>query len=110
MKSTIFVLIVLIVVSLTGNAQADISKRTHHDIHHVTGSLILTAYINHLTGLNWCQSATIVFVLGLLWESFDYMTYKLQLKNDLFDYQEGFSKKDLIRNGLGISFSFPLKK
>lgn len=104
-------LVVLISIFLFVNAcnAADSNARQGWDMVHITGSALGAAYFNHL-GLEWYQSAIIMFTLGIAWELADQLCYNLHYKNDIFDYRIGFDKMDILRNSIGISISFPIRK
>jgi len=100
---------VAVMVLLVSPVKAD-SSEFAWDVVHITGSALLTAEINHLTSLNWWQSALVTFVLGVVWECCDEIAYQLKWKNNIWDHYKGFDKYDILRNGIGISLSFPIRK
>ena len=101
---------ILIVVAMVSGGFSAPTDRYAWDCVHVLGSAYGTASINHLTPLNWWQSSLIVLVLGIVWEGMDELSYQLKWKNDIFDYYKGSDGMDIVRNCVGISISFPIRK
>lgn len=102
-------MIILLILMFSFPAQTDITNRQHHDIHHITGSCIGTAYLNH-AGMSWWKAAGVMFAAGVIWECMDELSHAANWHNDVFDYREGFSRGDVLRNGIGITLSIPIRR
>ena len=102
-------LAILLIVAISFPSRAEITNRQHHDIHHVTGSCVGTAYLNH-AGYSWQKSAIIMLLLGVAWETTDHIFYISHTKSSIFDYRKGFDVFDVGRNCIGIGLSFPIRK
>lgn len=98
----------LLVLSSSSLAHSS-SSRTAYDGWHVMGSCIGTAYLNH-AGLEWYQAAIVMISLGIIWELLDQVSYELHWQQNVFDHYRGGEWKDIVRNGIGISFSFPIRR
>lgn len=100
------VLLISILLSIPCHA---ITSRAAWDGWHVMGSCIGTAYLNH-AGLSWKKSAAIMLAAGILWECFDQIAKNNGEDSNIFDTRRGFDYQDIIRNGIGVSLSFPIRK
>jgi len=98
----------LLVLTSCLNA-ANSKARQGWDMVHITGSCVGTAYLNHL-GLEWYESAIVMLSLGIIWELCDQVAYDVQWKQSYFDYHRGGEWKDITRNVVGISLSFPIRR
>jgi hypothetical protein len=102
-------LFIVVFLLMSVPAQAEITNRQHHDIHHITGSCIGTAYLNH-AGYSWGKSAVIMLLFGTAWEVMDQIAYEAKWKNPVFDYYRGGEWQDVARNMVGITLSFPIRR
>lgn len=74
------------------------------DMFHFTGSALGTLAIQKAFNSEWHTAAAMCFTIGFMWEVGDEFLGK---KYKMFD-PKGFSEKDLLRNCLGIAFSYVL--
>ncbi|MCK5016282.1 MAG: hypothetical protein KAS32_04345 [Candidatus Peribacteraceae bacterium] len=96
-------------VLISNSYSADSNARQAWDIVHVTGSALGCAYMNHL-GLEWYQSAIVMFVFGIMWELADEFAHTANWQQSYFDYYRGGEWDDIKRNTFGICLSFPIRR
>lgn len=111
-------IIVLTILLITAQSQATdlASKRDIWDIQHVSAACIGTAYLNHVLEMPFWKAALTSMMVGIVWEGLDDMYYRgnfgprTDQLDTIFDWRIGFDMKDVLRNGLGVSMAFPIRK
>lgn len=82
------------------------------DAIHITGSCIGTLYLNKVVKMPYWKSAATMFVLGIAWEYFGDEMYRRGHYGRNLDFifdKRGFHRNDVLRNGIGITLSFPIR-
>ncbi len=114
---TVCIVCIMIVCFATQVFAMDLSKkRDIWDLHHISGTCIGTAYLNHVLEMPFWKAALTSVALGLAWEGLDELYYqghfgkRTKTMDNIFDWRIGFDSKDLLRNGVGIAIAFPIRR
>jgi hypothetical protein len=115
MKSFIVLIVLLFITTSVYSTEVRNyyeSREFAWDCFHVVSSGFGTIYINHIFKLKWYESAMLVMTCGVVWEICDELYQDRIIRGNfdsILDKGKGFNYKDLLRNGIGVGISFPIR-